>query len=109
MPSITLNQVKKSYGDIKAADGLELEVLDGEYLCVLGPTGSGKTTMLRLICGLTLPDSGAVYLDGKDITRWEPEDRGAVMLSQTYSLFPHMTVAENVLFGPELRGMPVEE
>ncbi len=106
MPSITLNQVRKSYGDIKAADGLELEVLDGEYLCILGPTGSGKTTLLRLVCGLTLPDSGAVLLDGKDITRWEPEDRGAVMLSQTYSLFPHMTVAENVLFGPDLRGMP---
>jgi ABC-type Fe3+/spermidine/putrescine transport system ATPase subunit len=101
--------VRKSYGDIKAADGLDLEVLDGEYLCILGPTGSGKTTMLRTICGLTLPDSGAVMLDGMDITRWEPEERGAVMLSQTYSLFPQMTVAENVLFGPELKGMPDEE
>jgi ABC-type Fe3+/spermidine/putrescine transport system ATPase subunit len=109
MPSITMDGVKKSYGDIKAADGLDLEVLDGEYLCILGPTGSGKTTLLRLICGLTLPDSGGVRLDGKDITRWEPEDRGAVMLSQTYSLFPQMTVAENVLFGPTLRGMPESE
>jgi|WetSurMetagenome_2_1015567.scaffolds.fasta_scaffold01925_12 ABC-type Fe3+/spermidine/putrescine transport system ATPase subunit len=109
MPSITLKGVRKSYGDIRAADGLDLEVLDGEYLCILGPTGSGKTTMLRTICGLTLPESGAVMLDGTDITRWEPEDRGAVMLSQTYSLFPQMTVAENVLFGPVLKGMPDEE
>ncbi|QLH74725.1 MAG: ABC transporter ATP-binding protein [Methanomassiliicoccales archaeon] len=109
MPSIRIEGVRKWYGDIHAADGIDLEIKDGEYMCVLGPTGAGKTTLLRTLCGLTRPDSGKVYFDGKDVTRAEPEDRGAVMLSQTYSLFPQLTVKENILFGPEIRGMSKED
>ena len=97
-----MKSIKKTYGDIKAADGLDLEVRDGEYLCLLGPTGAGKTTTLRILAGLTEPDSGSVTFDGKDMARVEPENRKAVLLSQTYSLFPQLTVAENILFGPEI-------
>jgi ABC-type Fe3+/spermidine/putrescine transport system ATPase subunit len=109
MPTIRLKGLRKSYGDIKAADGLDLEVRDGEYLCLLGPTGAGKTTVLRMICGLTNPDEGIVEIDGKEVQTWEPERRGAVMLSQTYSLFPQLTVAENILFGPDIRGVSEEQ
>jgi ABC-type Fe3+/spermidine/putrescine transport system ATPase subunit len=109
MPTIRLSGLRKSYGDIKAADGLDLEVRDGEYLCLLGPTGAGKTTVLRLICGLAKPDEGTVSIGGKEVQTWEPERRGAVMLSQSYSLFPQLTVAENILFGPDIRGMPEAE
>jgi len=102
MPSIELKGIRKSYGSIRAADGLDLEVRSGEYLCLLGPTGAGKTTTLRVLAGLIKPDSGTVTFEGKDMARVEPEDRKAVLLSQTYSLFPQLTVAENILFGPEI-------
>jgi ABC-type Fe3+/spermidine/putrescine transport system ATPase subunit len=109
MPSVRLEKVSKHYDDIPAADDLNLEVRDGEYLCLLGPTGAGKTTALRVICGLTDPDSGKVFIDGKDVTDLEPERRGTALLSQTYSLFPQLTVAENILFGPDIRDLPEEE
>jgi ABC-type Fe3+/spermidine/putrescine transport system ATPase subunit len=86
-----------------------LVVEDGEYLCLLGPTGAGKTTTLRTIAGLTMPDKGKVFFDNKDLTRLEPEERNAVLLSQSYSLFPTMTVAENIAFGPTIRGRPEDE
>lgn len=92
-----------------AADDLDLTIENGEYLCLLGPTGAGKTTTLRIIAGLTRPDSGQVLLDGMDVTKLEPDERSAVLLSQTYSLFPTMTVAENIMFGPDIGGMPEEE
>lgn len=104
MPEIQLKDVTVTYGKTRATDSMDLSVRDGEYLCLLGPTGAGKTTTLRVMCGLTTPDSGKVMFDGRDVTRTEPEDRRAVMLSQTYSLFPHMTVAENISFGPEIKG-----
>ena len=109
MPSISLKQAYKHYGDIRAADGLDLEVQNGEYLCLLGPTGAGKTTALRIISGLIRPDSGSVSFNGTEVTHLEPQDRGAVLLSQTYSLFPQLTVAENILFGPNIRNMPENE
>jgi ABC-type Fe3+/spermidine/putrescine transport system ATPase subunit len=84
-------------------------VRDGEYLCLLGPTGAGKTTALRIACGLTDPDSGKVFIGERDVTNLEPERRGTGLLSQTYSLFPQLTVAENILFGPNIRNLPEEE
>ncbi|HNU36369.1 MAG TPA: ATP-binding cassette domain-containing protein, partial [Methanomassiliicoccales archaeon] len=77
MPDVRLVGLKKSYGDIRAADGLDLEVKNGEYLCVLGPTGAGKTTLLRMISGLLTPDKGKIFFNGKDCTRAEIEDRKA--------------------------------
>jgi ABC-type Fe3+/spermidine/putrescine transport system ATPase subunit len=109
MPTVTLRGVTKRFSDVTAADGLDLVVNDREYLCLLGPTGAGKTTTLRIIAGLTVPDKGKVLFDQRDVTSLEPEERNAVLLSQTYSLFPTMTVAQNILFGPDIRNMPAAE
>ncbi|MDR0309885.1 MAG: ABC transporter ATP-binding protein [Candidatus Methanoplasma sp.] len=103
MPEIVLDGLFKDYGDNPAADGLSLTVNDGEYLCILGPTGSGKTTCLRMICGLTKPDKGKVLFDGVDVTDMPVSERSATMLSQVYSLFPPKTVYENVMFSPEIK------
>jgi ABC-type Fe3+/spermidine/putrescine transport system ATPase subunit len=104
MPTVQLVGLRKSFGDIKAADGLDLEVKDGEYLCLLGPTGAGKTTTLRIISGLLRPDHGEVLLNGKDCSNMEVEDRKAALLSQTYALFPNLTVEDNIMFGLNIRG-----
>ena len=109
MPSIILKDLTKKFDDTVAADNLNLEVNDGEYLCILGPTGAGKTTCMRMICGLTRPDGGQVLFDNVDVTNLETEERGAAMLSQVYSLFPQMTVHDNVLFGPKIKGWDEEE
>jgi len=103
MPRIRLEGITVAYGKKRALDTLDLEVHDGEYLCLLGPTGAGKTTTLRALCGLTLPTAGKVFFDDEDITISEPEERKAAMLSQDYSLFPHMTVRENISFGPDIK------
>jgi ABC-type Fe3+/spermidine/putrescine transport system ATPase subunit len=104
MPRISLEGVTVRYGKTKGIDLLDLTIHDGEYMCLLGPTGAGKTTTLRAIAGLSRPCEGRISFDGKDITEKEPEERRAVMLSQSYSLFPHMTVAENILFSPVIKG-----
>ena len=109
MPDIDLKGICKSYGSIRAADGLDLQVKNGEYLCILGPTGAGKTTTLRLLAGLVEPDSGSLKFDGKDMAKVEPENRRAVLLAQTYSLFPQLTVAQNILFGPEINRQTEKE
>jgi len=109
MPSVRLESVTKRFGGTMAADGLDLEVKDGEYLCLLGPTGAGKTTALRMVAGLTRPDSGRILFDGNDVTSLEPEERRAVLLSQTYSLFPTMSVADNIMFSPSVRRAPEDE
>jgi len=106
MPNIRLQGIVKRYGDINAAEDLNLEIEDGEYLCLLGPTGAGKTTALRIISGLTRSDKGKIFFGDKLMNDVEPEDRKAVMLSQTYALFPQLTVAQNILFGPEIRDFP---
>jgi len=103
MPRIRLEGITVAYGKKRALDTLDLEVHDGEYICLLGPTGAGKTTTLRALCGLTLPTAGKVFFDDEDITISEPEERKAAMLSQDYSLFPHMTVRENISFGPDIK------
>lgn len=103
MPEIFLDSLYKNYGECTAADGLSLKVSEGEYLCILGPTGSGKTTCLRMICGLTKPDKGKVLFGGSDVTDMPVSERKATMLSQAYSLFPPMTVYENVMFSPMIK------
>ena len=109
MPVIRMTDVCKRFGDAVAADRLNLEVEDGEYLCILGPTGAGKTTAMRMICGLTLPDSGTISFDGEDVTELETAKRGATMLSQQYSLFPHMSVMDNIMFGPMIKEWDPED
>jgi len=103
VPEIVLDGLYKDYGGCMAANGLSIKVNDGEYLCVLGPTGSGKTTCLRMICGLTKPDKGKISFNGVDVTNMPVSERKAAMLSQVYSLFPPKTVYENVMFSPEIK------
>ena len=96
-------------GGSPAVDGLTLDVEQGELLALIGASGSGKTTTLRIIAGHETPDEGRVLLDGKDITALAPRHRGFGMVFQHYALFPHMTVGENVAFGLEARGVPKAE
>ena len=103
-PDICLRGVRKSYGDVVAVDGIDLEVASGEFFTMLGPSGSGKTTTLRMIAGFELPDSGTVELAGRDVGRLAPYDREVNTVFQDYALFPHMTVAENVEYGMRVRG-----
>ena len=106
MPEIVLDNLCKSFDGVVAANGLSLTIADGEYVCILGPTGAGKTTCMRMVCGLTHPDSGKVFFDGRDVTEDSVDSRNATMLSQTYALFPHLNVYDNVMFAPRIKGWP---
>ncbi len=106
MPEIELRDICKDFDGTVAADHLSLKISDGEYVCILGPTGAGKTTCMRMICGLTMPDSGKVLMDGRDVTEDSIDARNATMLSQTYALFPHLCVYDNVMFAPMIKKWP---
>ena len=97
--AVRLLGVRKRYGKVEAAAGVDLEVAEGEFFTLLGPSGSGKTTLLRLIAGFERPDSGRVELRGADVTLRPPYARDVNTVFQDYALFPHMTVAENVEYG----------
>lgn len=103
MPEVELVDVSKSFGRVKAIDRLSLRVGDGEYFTLIGPTGHGKTTTLKLIAGLVKPDEGDVYIDGKKVTDLPPEDRGVGFVFETFSLFPHYNVWRNTIYGPQVR------
>ncbi len=106
---VALRAVSKSYGPVPVLHAIDLSILDGEFLTVLGPSGSGKTTVLRLIGGLEAATSGAIFLDGADITRVPINRRPFHTVFQDYALFPHMTVAGNVGYGLSVRGRPRAE
>ncbi len=93
----------KRFGSVTALGDVSLEVREGSFVCILGPSGCGKSTLLRVIAGLETPDEGRVYLEGQDITRWIPAQRGFGIVFQSYALFPNLTVLENVMFG--IRGL----
>ena len=93
-------------GPVIAVDGVDLEILDGEFFSMLGPSGSGKTTMLRMIAGFELPTSGRILLHGADVTNVAPFDRDVNTVFQDYALFPHMTVGDNVAYGLMVRKVP---
>jgi multiple sugar transport system ATP-binding protein len=98
--------IRKSYGDNPVVKGVDLEVAPGEFLVMVGPSGCGKTTLLRVIAGLEQVDAGQVVMDGQDLTQVPPRDRDVGMVFQSYALYPHMTVRENLAFGLELRKVP---
>jgi putative spermidine/putrescine transport system ATP-binding protein len=108
-PAIRLRNVRKSYGDVLAVAGTELEVRRGEFFTLLGPSGSGKTTLLRLIAGFERPDSGVIELGGRDVTGVPPYQRNVNTVFQDYALFPHMSVADNIEYGLKIRKVPKEE
>ena len=104
-----LRGVTKSFGATQVIKPLHLDVAEGEMLALLGPSGCGKTTTLRIIAGFEVPDTGRVTIAGKDVTKLPPNKRALGMVFQNYSLFPHMTVGENVAFGLKMRGVGVAE
>ncbi len=105
MTGVLLEQVRVSYGDREVLAGIDLEVPEGELLVVLGPSGSGKTTMLRAIAGLEPVTSGRVLVAGRDVTHARPGRRNVSMVFQSYALFPHLTVLDNICFGLQVRGV----
>jgi len=108
MPDIRLINVSKMFGRIVAVDHVSLNIHDGEYLTLLGPSGCGKTTTLRIISGLTNPDEGEVYIGGRLVNDVPVEERGIGFVFQLFAVFPHMTVWENVTFGPRVLGWSME-
>ena len=102
--ALSLRGITKSYGGVQALAPTDLDVAAGEFLTLLGPSGCGKTTLLRIIAGLISPDGGTIELDGADIGGRPAERRPFNMVFQSYALFPHMTVAQNVGYGPRLAG-----
>ena len=106
MAEVDLRRVSKAYKDTTAVDDLSLHIKDREFVALLGPSGCGKTTTLRMLAGFIRPDSGQILIDGKDITDLPPERRPTAMVFQSYALWPHMTVADNVAFGLRLRKRP---
>jgi putative spermidine/putrescine transport system ATP-binding protein len=105
MSHLVLDGLSKHYGDHLAVDGLSLAVEKGEFISLLGPSGCGKTTTLQMIAGFVEPSTGRVVLDGKDLVGVKPSKRGLGVVFQSYALFPHVSVAGNVAFGLEMRGV----
>jgi spermidine/putrescine ABC transporter ATP-binding subunit len=103
---VELRAVTKSYGDAVAVDAVSLAVARGELVALLGPSGCGKTTSLRMVAGFVEPSAGHVVLRGQDVTRVPPHKRDTGMVFQSYALFPHLTVAENIAFGLKRRRVP---
>jgi len=110
MADIVLSGVTKEFpGGAVAVAALDLEVADGEFLVLVGPSGSGKTTVLRMVGGLEETTVGEIRIGGRDVTGLAPRDRDIAMVFQTYALYPHMTVAQNMAFGLKLRKVPRDE
>ena len=98
MAEVEIRAVSKAFKKTQAVSDLSLTVGDGEFVALLGPTGAGKTTTLRLIAGLEMPDRGSIRIGGRDVTRDAPADRDVAFVFQQYSLYPHLTVFENMAF-----------
>ena len=108
-PAVEFREVARTFGTVRAVDRVSLSVESGEFFAMLGPSGSGKTTCLRLIAGFDLPDEGQVLLDGHDVSAVPPYERNVNTVFQDYALFPHMTVLENVAYGPRMRKVNLSE
>jgi multiple sugar transport system ATP-binding protein len=109
MSNLKLKALRKNYGEVETLRGIDLEIHDGEFVVFVGPSGCGKSTMLRCIAGLEEITSGELYIDNKLVNELPPGKRGIAMVFQSYALYPHMTVAENMAFGLRLAGMTKEE
>ncbi|GAA3871685.1 sn-glycerol-3-phosphate ABC transporter ATP-binding protein UgpC [Celeribacter arenosi] len=109
MTGVTLNNVTKKYGDIQVIHGIDLEIEDGEFCVFVGPSGCGKSTLLRMVAGLEETTKGQINIGKRDVTRMDPAERGVSMVFQTYALYPHMTVKENMGFGLKMNGHPKAE
>lgn len=109
MAQLKLKNLTKSFGSVDVIKGVDLDIGDGEFVVFVGPSGCGKSTMLRMISGLDDASSGIIEIDGRDVTRLSPSKRELAMVFQSYALFPHMTVAQNIGFGLKLSKRPKAE
>ncbi len=109
MTSLELQQINKNYGEYHALRGINLSITEGEFIVMVGPSGCGKSTLLKSIAGLENITSGEIRINGRDVSREEPGDRGIAMVFQSYALYPHMTVAENMGFGLRMAKRPKAE
>ena len=106
---LQLEDIHKRFGDTQVLNGIDLQVRQGEFITLLGSSGCGKTTTLRIIAGLETPDEGRVLLEGKDMARTEPNKRDVNTVFQNYALFPHMNVEQNVGYALKIRRRDKEE
>lgn len=106
---VSIRSLKRSFGDVRAVDGVDLDIREGEFLTLLGPSGSGKTTVLRMIAGFEKPDSGTITLAGKDVSQLPPYERDVNTVFQDYALFPHMNVLANIEYGLRVKGVSKED
>lgn len=104
-PIIQIQNVSKSFGKVMAVDQVSLDIQAGEFFVLLGPSGCGKTTLLRMIAGFESPSIGRILIDGQDVTHVPPNQRPVNMVFQSYAVFPHMNVAENVAYGLKIAGV----
>ncbi len=109
MTGVTLNGAIKRYGQTQVIHGIDLQIDDGEFCVFVGPSGCGKSTLLRMIAGLEETSEGEIHIGQREVTHVDPAKRGVAMVFQTYALYPHMTVAENMGFGLRMNGVPKTE
>ena len=109
MPEIELRNIRKTFGSTEVIHDVSLPINEGEFTVFVGPSGCGKSTLLRMIAGLEEVTSGEIYIGGRDVTDEEPADRGVAMVFQSYALYPHMTVADNMSFGLRMAHRPKSE
>ena len=109
MSGVSLSKVVKSFDDIQVIHGVDLEIEHGEFCVFVGPSGCGKSTLLRMVAGLEETNDGRIHIGGRDVTGADPADRGVAMVFQSYALYPHMTVEENMGFGLKMNGVPKAE
>ncbi|WP_299866149.1 ABC transporter ATP-binding protein [uncultured Roseobacter sp.] len=109
MTGVTLNQAIKRYGDVQVIHGIDLQIEDGEFCVFVGPSGCGKSTLLRMIAGLEETTEGKMHIGAREVTHMDPSERGVAMVFQTYALYPHMSVKDNMGFGLKMNGVPKAE
>src|SRR6202171_4412792 len=109
MPSVSFEHVRKAFGNVTVVEDFDLTVTDGELLVLVGGSGSGKSTILRMVAGLQEVTSGSIRIDERDVTALPPRQRDGAMVFQDYGLYPHMTVRENLSLGLRIRKIPAHE
>lgn len=109
MAEIRLEKVTKLFGKVKAVDAVSLTIKDREFMVLLGPSGCGKTTLMRCLAGLEYPDGGRIFIGDKEVTDWEPRRRSLSMVFQSYAVFPHLSVFDNIAFGLKMQKRPKSE
>ena len=106
MAGLALRKVRKSFGSVEVIRGVDLDIADGEFCVFVGPSGCGKSTLLRMVAGLEEMSGGVIEIGGKDVSPLPPAKRGISMVFQSYALYPHMTVRENIAFGLKMAKTP---